>query len=208
MPTQKADHPLPLYQVLEEEYERLNDEPPPSRRRPGASVKAKDRLADIFNDIHTNPRKHSALCLSGGGIRSATFALGVLQGLARRGLLDQFSYLSTVSGGGYVGGWLSAWIHRHPRGVNGVMQALQKPRDTKLMPEPEPLLHLRSYSNYLTPRLGFLSADTWTMIAIVVRNLILNWLVLIPLILVALTVPRIALATARLDFGTYRPWML
>ncbi|HTP85275.1 MAG TPA: patatin-like phospholipase family protein, partial [Alphaproteobacteria bacterium] len=41
-----------------------------------------------------------ALCLSGGGIRSATFSLGVLQGLAQKGLLEKFHYLSTVSGGG------------------------------------------------------------------------------------------------------------
>ena len=43
----------------------------------------------------------SALCLSGGGIRSATFALGVMQGLARFGLLRHFHYLSSVSGGGF-----------------------------------------------------------------------------------------------------------
>jgi len=51
----------------------------------------------------------TALCLSGGGIRSATFALGVIQGLAERGVLSGFDYLSTVSGGRYVGGWLSSW---------------------------------------------------------------------------------------------------
>lgn len=45
----------------------------------------------------------SALCLSGGGIRSASFNLGVLQGLARYKLLRSFDYLSTVSGGGYIG---------------------------------------------------------------------------------------------------------
>ena len=54
----------------------------------------------------------SALCLSGGGTRSATFSLGVLQGLAQRKLLEKFHYLSTVSGGGYIGSWLSSWIQR------------------------------------------------------------------------------------------------
>ena len=54
----------------------------------------------------------AALCLSGGGIRSATFALGVMQGLARFGLLDRFHYLSSVSGGGYIASWLTAWRHR------------------------------------------------------------------------------------------------
>src|SRR5215469_18278612 len=55
--------------------------------------------------------QRSALCISGGGIRSATFALGALQGLADLGILQNFDYLSTVSGGGYIGSWLSAWKH-------------------------------------------------------------------------------------------------
>ncbi len=57
----------------------------------------------------------AALCLSGGGIRSAAFSLGVLQVLAYRGLLTQFQYLSTASGGGYIGGWLSRWITEDPQ---------------------------------------------------------------------------------------------
>ena len=52
------------------------------------------------------------LVFSGGGVRSATFNLGVLQGLAKLGLLKKFDYLSTVSGGGYIGSWFSAWIHQ------------------------------------------------------------------------------------------------
>jgi hypothetical protein len=52
------------------------------------------------------------LALSGGGIRSATFNLGLLQGLAERDLLGMFDYLSTVSGGGYVGSFWSAWRKR------------------------------------------------------------------------------------------------
>jgi hypothetical protein len=71
----------------------------------------------------------SALCLSGGGIRSASFCLGILEGLARisrnpnlnppapagarpDGLLDRLDYLSTVSGGGYIGSWLMSWTCR------------------------------------------------------------------------------------------------
>src|SRR4051794_32788099 len=38
------------------------------------------------------------LALSGGGIRSATFNLGLLQGLAKLQLLPRLDYLSTVSG--------------------------------------------------------------------------------------------------------------
>ena len=51
------------------------------------------------------------LAFSGGGIRSATFNLGVLQALARSQLLRVFDYISTVSGGGYIGGWLMGWMH-------------------------------------------------------------------------------------------------
>jgi predicted acylesterase/phospholipase RssA len=53
----------------------------------------------------------SALALSGGGIRSACVALGVIQSLAEARLLPQLDYLSTVSGGGYIGSWLSAWLY-------------------------------------------------------------------------------------------------
>jgi predicted acylesterase/phospholipase RssA len=42
----------------------------------------------------------TGIALSGGGIRSATFCLGVLQALAKENLLKRFDYLSTVSGGG------------------------------------------------------------------------------------------------------------
>jgi hypothetical protein len=52
----------------------------------------------------------AALAISGGGIRSATFALGVLAALARRNLLYQFDYLSTVSGGGYLGSFLTTFL--------------------------------------------------------------------------------------------------
>jgi hypothetical protein len=43
------------------------------------------------------------LALSGGGIRSATFCLGLLRALAKNGVLHRVDYLSTVSGGGYAG---------------------------------------------------------------------------------------------------------
>ncbi|WP_417387401.1 patatin-like phospholipase family protein [Gimesia sp.] len=58
------------------------------------------------------PRKEAGqpvgLALSGGGIRSATFALGVLQKLARKNSLRLVDYMTTVSGGGYIGSCLSS----------------------------------------------------------------------------------------------------
>jgi hypothetical protein len=53
----------------------------------------------------------AGIALSGGGIRSASFGLGVLQALAKGGWLREFDYLSTVSGGGYSGASLSYLLH-------------------------------------------------------------------------------------------------
>ena len=52
----------------------------------------------------------TGIALSGGGIRSASFCLGVLQALAKADLLKRFDYLSTVSGGGYIGASLTWWL--------------------------------------------------------------------------------------------------
>ena len=151
------------------------------------------RLAAMYKRLHAV--KQNALCLSGGGIRSGTFALGILQGLARHNLLKSFHYLSTVSGGGYIGSWLSAWIHRHPEGVDGVTKSLaNKTPHTKVDPESGPVRHLRAFSNFITPQVGLLSADTWTFVGIYLRNLFLNWIVFVPLLVAALIIPRINLA--------------
>src|SRR5712671_2257831 len=179
------------------------------RRQPAADVAAtRDRREvvklwkdlDLGQSLQNSQRKRRApdspaLCLSGGGIRSATFALGVLQGLAKVKVLPQFHYLSTVSGGGYIGGWLTAWLH-HSRDDVAVVAASLAALDSsdKLDPEPSPVSHLRDYSNYLAPRSGLLSADTWTLAGTILRNLILLWVVLLPLLAAGLLVPRLYLA--------------
>ena len=138
----------------------------------------------------------TALCLSGGGIRSATFALGVIQGLAEREILGAFDYLSTVSGGGYAGGWLTSWKQRL-KGLDNVIPELCRNAPPAAKGSPEPIQHLREYNNYLSPRLGLFSADTWTLAATVARNIFLNWLVFVPLLLAALVTPRLLLSLAR-----------
>lgn len=150
-----------------------------------------------------NQLDSAALCLSGGGIRSAAFCLGVIQALAsqprsaptgndkpgpacdeaQRCLLSKFHYLSTVSGGGYIGSWLSAWRSHAP--WNDVWRGLiSRPPGTDQ--EPPALDWLRSYSNYLTPKMGLMSADTWAATALFVRNLVLNWIVIIPMFCVVI----------------------
>jgi hypothetical protein len=51
------------------------------------------------------------IAFSGGGIRSSTFCLGVLEATANAGLLKRADYLSTVSGGGYIGSCLSSVLN-------------------------------------------------------------------------------------------------
>ena len=178
---------LKLHEVLEQEFAQLHGDLPndyPVENDQNVRLKA------IWAAIHKE--KRAALCISGGGIRSATFALGILQGLARCGLLNKFHYLSTVSGGGYIGSWLTAWIQRADGGLTSVINQLAKPREeTRPNPEPIEIQNLRSYSNYLSPRLGILSADTWTLFATYLRNLFLTSLAMIPLLAAVLTVPWI-----------------
>jgi Patatin-like phospholipase len=187
--------PQPLYEILEEEYTGMHGPLPKDYYTANTTPEA--RLKAIYALIHalTGQERRAALCISGGGIRSATFALGVLQGLARCGLLGKFHYLSTVSGGGYIGSWLSSWIKRAD--TDTVVAALAGATVKATEVEPPPIRHLRSYSNYLSPKLGLLSADTWTLVAIYIRNLFLNWLVMVPFLAAVLMVPRIYAALLR-----------
>lgn len=126
------------------------------------------------------------LCLSGGGIRSATFNLGVLQGLSARGLLPHIDYLSTVSGGGYIGTWLHSVIRRKydgdPRRAGASLN-----RNIPGQPEDDPIAFLGKYSNYLAPQLGLFSADFWVILTIWLRNMTLNQLILVPFLASVMT---------------------
>lgn len=158
----------------------------------------------VFREAHDEGLV--GLSFSGGGIRSATFNLGVLQGFANRGYLPMFDYLSTVSGGGYIGSWLASWIlrARDPKEspcdnlpdatpIRKIQECLRTDRALKSEhQEPRPIRFLREYSNYLTPRLGILGADAWTAVAIYLRNVLLNQLILILFLLAGLLLPYLA----------------
>jgi hypothetical protein len=153
------------------------------------STKPETRLKAFCAAVHGLKEKRAALCISGGGIRSAAFGLGILQGLARCSVLDKFHYLSTVSGGGYIGAWLSAWIHRADGGLMRVVWELALRPVARLGPEPTEISRLRLYANYLNREIGLLSTDTWRLIATYLRNITAMSLVLVPLLAAALTIP-------------------
>lgn len=119
-------------------------------------------------------KNQAALCLSGGGIRSAAFSLGVIQGLARAQLLDKFHYLSMVSGGGYIGGWLQSMLKEHRHDVSKVQSLLASDQ------APAELHRLRGFTNFLTPSPGLSSPDTWTGVLLWIRNVLANWLIFLP----------------------------
>jgi hypothetical protein len=66
------------------------------------------------------------LALSGGGIRSAVFCLGVVVALARNRVLLRFDLMSTVSGGSFIGGLIGRLFDREraPGGAGRVQDAL------------------------------------------------------------------------------------
>lgn len=114
------------------------------------------------------------LALSGGGVRSAAFCLGTIQALARWGVFQKVDYLSTVSGGGFIGSCLSSLYAQgkpefpfmHDRGV----------------PENAPMRHLRNYSNYLAPR-GFM--DYLKVPGLLLRGILANLVIIMPYIILA-----------------------
>jgi Patatin-like phospholipase len=192
--------PLTWCRALEEEYRALYGVEPFDGTAPAGDpldpLNNDDRLRALHHRIHE--RAPSALCLSGGGIRSATFALGVLQGLAQVGILDKLDYLSTVSGGGYIGGWFTAWLHREgPAGRGEVLEAIDPGRAQHQAhcgnesDEVSPVDRVRRTCRYLAPQGGVVSADVWTLVTTMSRNLVLNWLVILPILAAALMVPRL-----------------
>jgi hypothetical protein len=109
------------------------------------------------------------LALSGGGIRSATFGLGLIRALAKSRLLHRIDFLSTVSGGGYIGAFLGALYARaepasvpeeDTRRAGDVEAALASPQSALVG-------RLRENGRYLSPN-G--SGDTLLAAAVMLRN--------------------------------------
>ncbi len=114
-----------------------------------------------------------------------------MQSMARLRILSRIGYLSTVSGGGYIGTWLNLWSQRDPAGLKGIEEKLVPPPEgmdggTQEAPQ---IQWLRKYSNFLAPITGIFSADTWLIFTIWARNTILNILVLTPFLASALLAP-------------------
>ena len=154
---------------------------PPAATEPGGPP------PDVYRTAFDSNLK--GVCFSGGGIRSATFNLGVLQALAGRRKLGSVDYLSSVSGGGYIHQFFCSWIacENLPK-VEEQLSPL--PEDSTRTVWPDPIRWLRRYSNYLTPQKGLLTIDTWAAVSVWLRNTILNQIILLSSLLFALLLPH------------------
>ncbi len=113
------------------------------------------------------------LAFSGGGIRSATFNLGVLQALARKSILRFCDYLSTVSGGGYIGSCFSSLLDNPNASVELNKFPFRFLRD-KTADERKEVKWLRAHSNYLVVDMNFFSLDLWRFIGLYLSGLVLT----------------------------------
>jgi Patatin-like phospholipase len=138
--------------VLEEEG-RERDGTPVMRPRPASNV--------------------VGLALSGGGIRSASFCLGAMQALDAWRLIEKIDYLSTVSGGGYIGTSMTAAMSEGTAG--------KFPFASKLVTGEEPgVQHIRDHSNYLFPQ-GLL--NIFGNVGVYLRGVLANVVLLLPWLL-------------------------
>lgn len=121
---------------------------------------SRDQL--VARELNRTDRDLFGIALSGGGIRSATFNLGLLQGLRKTDLLNRVDYVSTVSGGGYIGGFWTAWRHNRQKGPAAAVVESDGgfPEPPAGGVEDPAIRHLRRFSNFLSPRLGLFSYDT------------------------------------------------
>jgi hypothetical protein len=168
------------------------------------------------------------LALSGGGIRSASFALGVLQALDQHDLMKRIDYLSTVSGGGYMGSALT-WFMRNgratfPFGIKGLgVRSAPESRGVAESGAPDPnaiLSFIRQHGSYLSPRTAFrfdgdasekdadrgktAGVGVGSLVAVLLRNMLLCLLVygsLLVALFAALRLPGAWLAKRCAELG-------
>ena len=133
------------------------------------------------------------VALSGGGIRSATFHIGVLQSLATGKHLPDIHYISAVSGGAYAATWVAKLILKE--GMAGAEQSLT------VLPGKKPsaaINRLRARaSSYLTPRTGLLTPDTGLLVTTYIHNCLLTLIITFLLLMCFLSTPKIVLTLLR-----------
>lgn len=138
--------------------------------------KIKRRRKKIKIDLDNPTKDAIGMAMSGGGVRSATFNLGILQAFHKYKFFKYIDYLSTVSGGGYIGSSLSWFL------ADKKWKFPFKAECTNNL-ESQPLEWIRNRSSYLTPGDGL---DFWSLVGAILRGAIINLVLLIPTIITIL----------------------
>lgn len=188
--TQKSGEPIAWRAVFDSEVKYLGHE--------------KKNDQDSENTEPDLDPNLTALCLSGGGVRSAIFCGGVLEYLGNKNLLQKFDYLSTVSGGGYTGAALSYWSHSDEKtaetGFQKIMTGAKRVfsssssepeedqnsnQQAEQTEQPNPFEHHGSYIRHLRANISYLMPggfrDAMVGGYVVLRSIIINVLIWIGL---------------------------
>jgi hypothetical protein len=119
----------------------------------GLSTGPRTRWSQGFASPSDRPDDAIGICVSGGGIRSASVALGALQALREKKILDEATHLVSVSGGGYtVGGFQLAMTPARDEALSE-LESQATPRNAFDPGSPEED-HLRRHSSYIADGLG------------------------------------------------------
>ena len=111
------------------------------------------------------------IALSGGGIGSATFSLGILQKFARSGILKLVDYMSTVSGGGYVGSCLSSLMSVTKEDFIDASRSKYAKRKLSYdlgehfpLDQPDEIQHLRRHADFRVGGMGWFRIDSMSVV--------------------------------------------
>lgn len=182
--------------------------------------------ANSEKPIEQPPKYLTGLALSGGGIRSTSFCLGVMQALAKQDKLKYFDYLSAVSGSSWIAASVSWFLSQTGRSEPAPNQSQAPgarqppilryglgPQDFPYNTKPKPFSYetdtykqqkekeewlrgrtltswLRGRAKVITPGFGF---GLGALISTVLRSVIINLLIAIPVILGAFVALRLLL---------------
>ena len=160
------------------------------------------------------------IALSGGGIRAASFSLGIIQSLAKHDKLEQFDYLSTVSGGGYLGGSLSwLWSGKWRQGTDSKRQfgfsakdfpygvdARHSNEDAEMDKDQASLMrHLRQNGCYLNPGDGLTGLS---LLGVILRGMLMGFVTLIVLASSAFSILHLTIEQLPSSFSTLTPMQM
>lgn len=157
--------PTPIGGLGPDDIDRITDPEEISRRQ---------RLQDpSITRPQPVPNDMTGLSLSGGGVRSAAFCLGAMQALNTHEALDKFDYLSTVSGGGYIGAAVTAAMSVN----DGTFPFATGADDIR---DADSVGHLRNFSNYLMPRNRSFLQNAGEAAVILTRGIACNLAMIVP----------------------------